>query len=74
MALGKTALLFSFSIIGFLVGTSTYFIFNWIVTNGWIGILYIPIPISTPWVISGLAGSLLSVIAVSIAAHYSSES
>ena len=78
MAFGRTKLLFSFALLGFLVGSVTYLVFNWIITNSAIGIIYIyPTPISeiisAPWFMSGAAGSLLSVIIIYVSARFSGE-
>ncbi len=78
MAFGRTKLLLSFALLGFLVGSATYLVFNWIITNSAIGIVYVyPTPIleviSAPWFLSGIAGSLLSVIVIYVSAHFSGE-
>ena len=78
MAFGRTKLLLSFALLGFLVGSATYLVFNWIITNSAIGIIYIyPTPIleviSAPWFMSGIAGSLLSVIIIYVSARFSGE-
>ena len=78
MAFGRTKLLLSFALLGFLVGSATYLVFNWIITNSAIGIIYIyPTPIleviSAPWFMSGIAGSILSVIIIYVSARFSGE-
>lgn len=73
MALGKTALLLSLSLVGFLAGSTLYFILNWIATSVTFGVIYIPIPISAPWLMSGIAGSVLSVLALQLATHFSTD-
>jgi len=71
MAFDRTKLLLSFAFIGFLFGSAAYFLFNWIIIN--MGILYIPFPIMAPWFLSGIAGSLLAMITVYVAAHFSAQ-
>ena len=71
MSFGRTKLLLFFSFMGFLLGSTGYYIFNWIAVNSKPEILYIPIPVFAPWFLSGIAGSFLSIIAISIAARFS---
>ena len=73
MAFDRTKLLLSFALVGFLVGSAAYFVFDWIIINSALGIFYMPVPIFAPWFLSGIAGSLLSVIAVYVAARFSGE-
>lgn len=73
MSFDRTKLLLSFAFIGFLVGSAGYFLFNWILINSAAGILYLPFPVFAPWFMSGIAGSLLTVIAVYVAAHFSAQ-
>jgi len=73
MALSKNTLLLSFAFMGFLIGSVGYFAINWIITNSGPWILYIPFPVLGPMFMSGIAGSILSVIAVLIATHFSAE-
>ncbi len=73
MSFDRTKLVLSFALIGFLVGSSGYFLLNWILVNSTPGILYVPVPIFAPWFLSGIAGSLLSVIAIYIFANFSQK-
>ena len=75
MSFGRTKLFLSFAIFGFLIGTATYFVFDWIFANAAIGIQPVPIleVISAPWFISGIAGSLLSMAIIYVFAKFSAE-
>ena len=73
MSFSKNTLLLSFAFIGFLVGSVAYFAVEWLIINWGAWILYIPFPSFGPGFMSGIAGSILSVIAVLIAAHFSAE-
>ena len=75
MSFDKTKLLLSFAILGFLIGSTTYYAFNWLIISNAIGILPIPILdiIYAPWFLSGIAGSLLSVIIIYLAARFSNK-
>ena len=71
MSFDRSKLLLSFAFIGFLVGTAGYFFFDWIITNS--GSALIPIPVFAPWFMSGIAGSLLAIVAVYIAAKFTAD-
>jgi len=73
MAWSKTTLISTFAILGFLLGSVSYFAINWMIENNWVWIFSIPLPqlIASPGFISGLAGSLLAVIAIYVYAHFS---
>ncbi len=71
MSLGKNTLLLSFALMGFLLGTVAYYALNWLIAYGGSWILWIPIPVFGPAFMSGIAGSILSVALVYIAAHFS---
>jgi len=75
MSFGRTKLLLSFALFGFLIGAATYFVFDWLIIHSALGIQPIPIleVVSAPWFLSGIAGSLLSVIAIYASAHFSGE-
>jgi len=73
MAFNKSTLLLSFALMGFLVGTIGYYALNWLITYSGVWILYIPLPIFSPAFMSGIAGSLLSIVFVYIAAHFMVE-
>ena len=75
MAFGKNKLLLSFALIGFLVGSVAYFVFDWLIINSNIALQPVPILeiISAPWFLSGIAGSFLSVIAVYASTYFSGE-
>jgi|GEM_PF-3554083 len=69
MAYERTKLLVSFAFLGFLIGTASYFFFNWLIIN--IGIQIPPLAeiIFSPWFISGFTGSLLSILIVTVFSH-----
>lgn len=75
MAFGKPKLMLSIGFFGFLLGTAAYFAFNWFATNNMIIVTSVPIAdvIFAPWFISGIAGSILSIIIVSLFGRFSSE-
>jgi len=73
MSFGRTKLLLSFAFIGFLVGSAAYLVFDWILMNTTISAIPILGIVSAPWFLSGIAGSLLSVIAVYVSARFSGE-
>ena len=73
MSLSKNTLLLSFALVGFLLGTVAYYAIGWIVTYSGAWILWLPIPVLGPAFMSGIAGSVLSVILVYLAAHFSVE-
>ncbi len=73
MSFGKNTLLMSFALIGFLVGTVAYYAIGWLITYSGAWILYIPIPIFGPAFLSGVAGAVMSVIFVYIAAHFMAD-
>jgi len=73
MSFDRSKMLLAFAFIGFTVGTVTYFFFDWIIKNSAFGVLYLPIPVFAPWFMSGMAGSLLSVAAIYVAARYSAK-
>ena len=76
MSFDRTKLLLSFALFGFLIGATVYVVFDWLIINSAIGIqLQVPILVVliTPWFLSGVAGSLLSVIIIYVSAHHSSE-
>ena len=75
MASGKSKLLFSFAILGFFVGSAAYFGFEWLTTNNMMIISSVPITqvLFAPWLISGVAGAVLSLIAISVFSHFSTE-
>jgi len=75
MSFDKTKLLLSFALLGFLIGSTTYYAFNWLIVSNTIGILPVPIVdiLLAPWFLSGIAGSLLSIIIIYLAARFSSK-
>ena len=75
MAFGRSKLMFSIGAFGFLLGTAAYFIFNWLAMNNIIIVTSVPIAnvILSPWFISGIAGSIVSIVIVYIFGRFSSE-
>jgi len=75
MAWSRTKLMTSVAFFGFLIGTIVYFAFEWLTSNGVIYIASIPIAgvIFSPWFISGIAGALISIVAIYIYAHFSPQ-
>ena len=75
MSFGKTKLLLSFAILGYLIGATAYFAFDWILAHTAIGIQPFPIMtvLTAPWFISGIAGALLSMAVLYVSARFSSD-
>ena len=65
----------SFAVFGFLLGTITYFVFNWFATNGIVYVASVPISeiILSPWFISGIVGSLISIAVIYLYAHFAGQ-
>jgi len=64
MSSTKAKLLISFAFLGFFAGSLTYASINWLIVNNVIQIPALKELLSSPWMISGLAGSLLSVVSI----------
>lgn len=75
MAFGKTKILTTFAFFGFFIGTASYFIFNWFVTNNLIRITSISLAdiFLAPWFVSGIIGALLSTAIVVVFARVSEK-
>lgn len=75
MAFGRTKILTTFAFFGFFIGTASYFIFNWFVTNDLIRIMPLSILdiLLSPWFISGVTGAILSTMIVVVFAHFSEK-
>lgn len=75
MAWSRTKLMTSAALFGFLMGTIIYFAFEWLTNNGVIYIASAPISgiIFSPGFISGIAGALISLIAIYTYAHFSPQ-
>ncbi len=75
MAFGKTKILTTFALFGFFIGTASYFIYNWFVTNNLITIASISVQdiLLSPWFISGILGAALSTLIVVSVAHFSEK-
>lgn len=75
MAFGRTKLLTTFALFGFFIGTASYFIFNWFITNNLIRITSVSILdiILSPWFISGIVGAVLSTVVMVVFAHVSEK-
>jgi hypothetical protein len=70
---GRTKIFTIFALFGFFIGTAAYFIFNWFVTNNLIKLTSISVIdiLLSPWFISGVAGAVLSIVALTLIAHLS---
>jgi len=75
MAWSRTKLMTSVALFGFLMGAIVYFAFEWLINNGVIYIASVPISgiIFSPWFISGIAGALISLIAIYTYAYFSPQ-
>ena len=75
MSFGKTKLFVSFALLGFLIGSAAYYVFDWVLAN--LSIVLWPIPIleiiTAPWFISGIAGSLLLMAVLLVSARFTGE-
>ncbi len=72
MSFGKTKLLFSFALFGFLVGSAAYYVFDWLLMNAAFRLPLLEI-ITAPWCMSGIAGSAMAIIVVYASAHFSKD-
>ena len=65
-------MLLGFALLGFLLGSTAYVIFDTFLLKS-----LAPIPImeilSAPWFLSGIAGSALSTVAIYASAHFSGD-
>ena len=73
MAFERTKLLVSFAFLGFLVGSGSYYFFNWLIVNSGIQVPPLAEILFSPWFVSGLTGSLLSVSVVVVFSHLASR-
>jgi hypothetical protein len=73
MFAGRTKILTIFALLGFVIGTTAYFVFNWFVTHNLIKITAISIIdiLLSPWFVSGLAGAILAITILAVFAHIS---
>jgi len=65
LALSKNKLIFSFAFLGFMIGAVAYFVFDWLTTIN----ISISQVLFAPWFISGLAGSIISLVVISVFAY-----
>ncbi len=73
MSFGRNKLLITFAFLGFLLGSVVYFAFDWIALNYSLGPFPILAIISSPWFLSGIAGSLLSVVVLFVSTQVSRD-
>lgn len=73
MSFSRTKILLSFAFIGFLGGVSLYFLLSWLIIGSALQAMSILDVVSAPWFLSGIAGSLLSIVLVYFAARFSSK-
>ena len=73
MFAGRTKILTIFALLGFVIGTTAYFVFNWFITHNLIKITAIPVIdiLLSPWFISGLAGAILAITILAVFAYIS---
>jgi hypothetical protein len=73
MFAGRTKILTIFALLGFVIGTTAYFVFNWFVTHNLIKITAISIIdiLLSPWFVSGMAGAILAITILAVFAHIS---
>ena len=73
MFTGRTKILTIFALLGFVIGTTAYFVFNWFVTHNLIKITAISIIdiLLSPWFVSGMAGAILAITILAVFAHIS---
>ncbi len=64
MSSTKAKLVVVFAFLGFFAGSLTYSAINWLIVNNIIQIPVLQALLSSPWMISGLAGSILSVVCI----------
>ncbi len=73
MFTGRTKILTIFALLGFVIGTTAYFVFNWFVTHNLIKITAISILdiLVSPWFVSGLVGAILAITILAVFARIS---
>ena len=73
MFTGRTKILTIFALLGFVIGTTAYFVFNWFVTHNLIKITAISIIdiLLSPWFVSGLVGAILAITIMAVFARIS---
>ena len=75
MVFEKVKLLGSFALFGFIIGAAAFYIFDWFALTG----IAQPAPLVlaelavSPWFVSGIVGSTLSVVIVYAFAHFNSD-
>jgi len=75
MGFEKVKLLASFALFGFIIGAAAFYIFDWFTFTG----IVQPAPLvlvelaASPWFVSGVVGSILSVMLVYAFAHPNSD-
>jgi len=75
MSFGRTKLLVSFAFLGFFIGTAAFYAFDWLLNNTAMGTYQTPIleMVTRPWFLSGIGGSILSVVVLFVSAKFLTE-
>jgi len=75
MSFGRTKLLLTFALAGYLIGAVAYVAFDWIFVNAAVGIQPVPILaiLTAPWFLSGIAGALLAMAILYLSAKFTSD-
>jgi hypothetical protein len=71
----KVKLLASFALFGFIIGAAAFYLFDWFAFTGIVqppSLVFADLAAS-PWFVSGVVGSILSVMIVYAFAQYSSD-
>ncbi len=69
MAFDRTKFLISFAFLGFLIGSGSYYLINWLVINSGINLPPIADIVFSPWFVSGFTGALLSILIITVFSH-----
>ena len=65
LAMSKNKLILSFAFLGFMIGATAYFAFDWLDMIN----MTLPQILFAPWFISGIAGSIISLVVISVFAY-----
>jgi hypothetical protein len=73
LSFGKGKLLLSFALLGFLIGSSGYMGLSWLMANSYIQLPPFNELLLSNWFISGIIGSMLSILLVVTYAHFARQ-
>ena len=73
MNIGKTLLILLFALLGFVIGNLIYLIYWWFDIGNFLAAMSISEIILSPWFLSGMAGSVLSISCIFALTRLSSK-